>query len=49
MNQRKAGVILSYISMGTQALVGFVYIPMLLAFLTKAQYGLYQLVGSMIA
>ena len=49
MNQRKAGVILSYISMGTQALVGFIYIPLLLAFLTKEQYGLYQLVGSMIA
>ena len=49
MNQRKAGVILSYISMGTNALVGFVYIPLLLAFLTKEQYGLYQLVGSMVA
>lgn len=49
MNQRKAGVILSYINMGTQALVGFVYIPMLLYFLTQSQYGLYQLVGSMIA
>lgn len=49
MNQRKAGVILSYISMGANALIGFIYIPLLLAFLTKEQYGLYQLVGSMIA
>lgn len=49
MNQRKAGVILSYISMGLNALIGFVYIPLLLAFLSKEQYGLYQLVGSMIA
>ena len=49
MNQRKVGVILSYISMGANALIGFIYIPMLLAFLTKEQYGLYQLVGSMIA
>ena len=49
MNQRKAGVILSYINMGTNALIGFIYIPLLLAFLTKEQYGLYQLVGSMIA
>lgn len=49
MNQRKAGVILSYISMGVNALIGFIYIPLLLAFLTKEQYGLYQLVGSMIA
>ena len=49
MNQRKAGVILSYVSMGANALIGFIYIPLLLAFLTKEQYGLYQLVGSMIA
>jgi len=49
MNQRKAGVILSYVNMGLQAIIGFIYIPMLLAFLTKEQYGLYQLVGSMIA
>lgn len=49
MNQRKAGVILSYINMGTNAFIGFIYIPLLLAFLTKEQYGLYQLVGSMIA
>lgn len=49
MNQRKAGVIFSYVNMGAQALIGFVYIPMLLHFLTQAQYGLYQLVGSMIA
>ena len=49
MHQRKFGVILSYINMGLQALIGFIYIPMLLAFLSKEQYGLYQLVGSMIA
>ena len=49
MNQRKAGVILSYISMGLHAIIGFVYIPMLLMFLSKEQYGLYQLVGSMVA
>lgn len=49
MNQRKAGVILAYISMGANALIGLIYIPLLLAFLTKEQYGLYQLVGSMIA
>ena len=48
MNQRKAGVVLSYISMGLHAIIGFVYIPMLLMFLSKEQYGLYQLVGSMV-
>ena len=49
MNQRKAGAILSYISMGLNALIGFIYVPMLLMFFSKEQYGLYQLVGSMIA
>ena len=49
MNQRKAGIILSYISMGLNAIIGFIYIPMLLMFLSKEQYGLYQLVGSMVA
>lgn len=49
MNQRKVGVVLSYINLGLQSLIGFIYIPMLLSFLSKEQYGLYQLVGSMIA
>ena len=49
MNQRKAGAILSYISMGLNAFIGFVYVPMLLMFFSKEQYGLYQLVGSMVA
>ena len=49
MNQRKAGVFLSYINMGVQTLIGFIYVPLLLSFLSQAQYGLYQLVGSMIA
>ena len=49
MNQRKAGAILSYISMGFNALIGFVYVPMLLMFFSKEQYGLYQLVGSMVS
>ncbi len=49
MNQRKIGAILSYISIITQSLIGFIYVPMLLMFLSKEQYGLYQLVGSMVA
>jgi len=48
MNQRKAGAVLSYISMGINSIIGFIYIPMLLIFLSKEQYGLYQLVASMI-
>lgn len=48
MNQRKAGAVLSYISMGINSVIGFIYIPVLLVFLSKEQYGLYQLVASMI-
>ncbi len=49
MNQRKAGAILSYLSTATNAIVQLIYVPLLLLFLTKQQYGLYQLMGSMIA
>src|SRR5690554_4839996 len=48
-NQRKAGIILSYISMFSHILIGFIYVPVLLHFLGKSQYGLYQLMGSLIA
>ena len=49
MNQRKAGTILTYISMLLNSAIMLVYVPMLLHFFTKAEYGLYQLVASMIA
>jgi len=49
MNQRKFGAILSYVSMGINSVIGFIYIPMLLIFLSKGQFGLYQLIGSIIA
>lgn len=49
MNQRKAGVILSYLNMGASSLIALVYIPLLLHYLTKEQYGIYQLMGSLIA
>ncbi len=48
MNQRKAGAILSYLSLGINSIVGIIYIPMLLWFLTKEEFGLYQLVGAAI-
>lgn len=49
MNQRKAGVILSYIKMFLSGSVNLIYVPLLLFFLTKEEYGLYQLVGSIIS
>lgn len=49
INQRKAGVMLSYLSIGANSLIQLAYVPMLLYYLTKDQYGLYQLMGSLIA
>lgn len=48
-NERKAGIVLSYVSMFFSIVIGLVYVPMLLHFLGKEQYGLYQLMGSLIA
>ncbi|MGH4139641.1 lipopolysaccharide biosynthesis protein [Clostridium sp.] len=48
-NQRRAGIVLSYISMFFSIAIGLIYVPMLLHFLGKEQYGLYQLMGSLIA
>ena len=49
MNQRKAGVFLSYINVGLNSIIQLVYVPMLLCYLTKGQYGIYQLMGSLVA
>lgn len=46
INQRKTGVILSYLQTGINAAVGFIYIPLLIHFLGQKEYGLYQLMGS---
>lgn len=49
MNQRKIGILLSYINIILQAVVGFLYVPILLYFIGASEYGLYQLIGSLIA
>ena len=49
MNQRKEGVVLSYISMGLDALASFICLPFLVKLLGKGEFGLYQLVGAIIA
>ena len=48
-NQRKAGIVLSYTSMFLNIIIGLIYVPILLHFLGKSQFGLYQLMGSVIA
>ncbi|MFJ7830511.1 oligosaccharide flippase family protein [Peribacillus sp. NPDC097284] len=47
--QYKLGAILSYISILMGNIVGIIYTPIMLRLLGQAEYGLYSLVGSMIA
>lgn len=49
MNQRKIGIFLSYLNIILQVIVGFLYVPILLHYIGKNEYGLYQLIGSLIA
>lgn len=42
VSQRKAGVLLGYTNMAVKNLVSLVYTPMLLRFVGKADYGVYQ-------
>lgn len=48
-NQRKAGVILSYLSQSVHILSGLLYTPIMLRLLGQSEYGVYQLVYSVIS
>lgn len=49
MNQKKAGVILSYTSQGVSILSALIYTPVMLRLLGQSEYGLYQLVYSVVS
>lgn len=49
MNQLKAGVILSYITLGLSNIIGLVYTPFMLRMMGQSEYGLYSLVASVVA
>ena len=49
INQLKIGVILSYITMFAQNIIGILYTPIMLRLLGKSEYGLYQLVYSVVS
>lgn len=49
INQRKAGVILSYIGQLAKILVSIIYTPVMLRLLGQSEYGLYQLVYSVVS
>lgn len=49
MNQRKAGVLLSYFNKVMSIGINLVYVPLLLFYMGTHEYGLYQLMGSVVA
>lgn len=49
MDERKTGILISYVNIVLHAVIGFVYVPLLLHYIGKSEYGLYQLIGSFIA
>lgn len=49
INQLKAGILLSYLSVGVGALVSIVYTPIMLRLLGQSEYGLYTLAGSVVS
>lgn len=49
INQLKVGVILSYITMIVQNIIAIVYTPVMLRLLGQSEYGLYQLVYSVVS
>lgn len=49
INQKKAGVILSYLSQAIHILSGLIYTPIMLRLLGQSEYGLYQLVYSVVS
>ena len=49
INERKAGIILSYVGQAVKILVTFIYTPIMIRILGKSEYGLYQLVFSVVS
>lgn len=49
MNERRIGIFISYINILLQTIINFIYVPILLYYIGKSEYGLYQLIGSFIA
>ena len=49
INQLKTGAVLSYLHIGLGAFVSILYTPVMLRLLGQSEYGLYSLVGSVVA
>ena len=49
LGQKKSGIIISYISEGVKVLTNLLYTPIMLRLLGDSEYGLYQLVNSVVS
>lgn len=49
MNERKLGAVLTYVQVFLHIIVSLLYVPLLLNTIGQAEYGLFQLVGSVMA
>ncbi len=49
INQLKAGVVLSYLSMGIGGLITILYTPVMVRLLGQSEYGVYTLAGSVVS
>lgn len=49
VNQLKAGAVMSYLLIGLGGLISIVYTPIMLRLLGQSEYGLYNLVGSVVS
>ena len=49
VNQKKAGVLLTYLAQGIHIVSGLLYTPIMLRLLGQSEYGLYQLVASVVS
>lgn len=49
INQLKAGAVLSYVSMGIGQIVSLIYTPIMLRLIGQSEYGLYNLVSSVVS
>lgn len=49
INQKKVGVLLSYVNLAISTIIPFFYTPIMLAILGQSEYGLYSLSNSVIS
>ncbi len=49
INEKKNGVIISYLTIILSTVINFAYVPILLGYMGTSEYGIYETMGSMIA